>query len=158
MRDIHHYGELPSSRLSPIWRWLTVHHSGEPKTMNRIKELRDIAGLTLEQVAEKAGTSFQQVQRLETGKRRLTEKWMRQLAPALGVQPHELMTTSVVLPSQQDSIGKRLEPIVIQLWRTLDKNRDRRGMEIVLRAMAPPGFKMPSFDDPSVTPARRKRK
>jgi transcriptional regulator with XRE-family HTH domain len=126
--------------------------------MNRIKELRDLAGLTLEQVAEKADTSFQQVQRLETGKRRLTEKWMRQLAPALGVQPHELMTGSADPPSRQDSIGKRLEPIVIQLWRNLDRDDDRRAMEIVIRAMAPRGFKMPSFDDAPSTAPRRKRK
>lgn len=120
--------------------------------MNRIKELRTLAGMTLEQVAEKGGTSLQTVQRLETGKMRLSEKWMRQLAPALGVQPHELMTSSVAPPGQQESIGKRLEPLVIRLWRDLD----RSGMEMVLRAMAPPGFKLPTFDDPPVA-GRRKR-
>ena len=125
--------------------------------MNRIKELRETAGLTLEEVAERANTSFQQVQRLESGARRLTDKWMVRLAPALGVQPHELMDSVSALPSAQQSVGKRLEPVVIQLWRRLDEADDRRGMEMVLRAMAPPGYKVPALDEPAPEPRRKSK-
>lgn len=124
--------------------------------MNRIKELRTLAGLTLEQVAEKADTNFQTVQRLEVGKMKLTEAWMRRLAPALGVQPHELMARTISVPSKEESPGQRLEPLVVSLWRRLDAAGDIRGMEMVLRAMAPPGFKLPPFDQPTTGP-RRKR-
>jgi transcriptional regulator with XRE-family HTH domain len=125
--------------------------------MNRIKELREAAGLTLQELAEKADTSFQQVQRLEAGARRLTDKWMARLAPALGVQPHELMASTITPPSEEDSIGKRLEPVVIQLWRLISQADDRRVMEVVLRGMAPRGFKLPWFDEPGPTRHRKKK-
>jgi transcriptional regulator with XRE-family HTH domain len=112
----------------------------------------------LQELAEKADTSFQQVQRLEAGARRLTDKWMARLAPALGVKPHELMASIVAPPGKDESIGKRLEPLVIQFWRRLDEADDRRAMEVVLRGMAPPGAKLPFFDKPGRPPAHRKSK
>ena len=51
---------------------------------NRIKELREAAGLTQAQVAAAANTSTQQVSRLERGERRLTLDWMVRLAKAIG--------------------------------------------------------------------------
>jgi transcriptional regulator with XRE-family HTH domain len=52
---------------------------------NRIKELRDRADLSQAALAERIGTSGQQIGRLETGERKLTEKWARLIAGALGV-------------------------------------------------------------------------
>lgn len=71
---------------------------------NRIKELREARGLTLDQVAEIANTTNQQVSMLENGRRRLTDNWMRRLAPAFGVGPSALMdpaepAMSLVLPA-----------------------------------------------------------
>ena len=51
--------------------------------MNRIKEIRKQKSLTLKEVAEKANTSVQQVQRLERGDRRLTTEWIERLSNAL---------------------------------------------------------------------------
>jgi phage repressor protein C with HTH and peptisase S24 domain len=58
---------------------------------NRIKELRRARGLTLQKLAEKAGTTNQQISRLERGERRLTTDWMERLAGALGCSPVSLI-------------------------------------------------------------------
>ena len=69
---------------------------------NRIAELRQARGLSQEDLAKRAGTTNQQVGRLEAGTRRLTVEWMGRIARALGVAPAEL------LPSG----AKRMIPIV----------------------------------------------
>lgn len=59
--------------------------------MNRLREIREIKKMTLEQVAKGAETSIQQVQRLEKGDRRLTTVWITRLSKALGVRPSEIV-------------------------------------------------------------------
>lgn len=115
--------------------------------MSRIKELREAAGLTLEQVADKIGTTFQQVQRLETGKRRLTEAWMVRLAGPLGVKPHNLMASSVAVPGEREFANDELEVLLLNFWRRLETLAEKK---VVLRGMCPPGETLPSFlDEPS---------
>lgn len=63
----------------------------EPKAPNRIKEWRELRRMSLAELARQAGTSAQQMGRLEAGKRRLTVGWMEKLAGPLGVSPAELM-------------------------------------------------------------------
>jgi len=58
---------------------------------NRIKELRRARGLTLQALAEKAGTTNQQISRLERGDRRLTTDWMERLGNALNCNPAALI-------------------------------------------------------------------
>jgi transcriptional regulator with XRE-family HTH domain len=54
---------------------------------NRVKKLRTDAQLTLEQLAERAGTSHTQISRIETGARPLTPNMAKRLGNALGVNP-----------------------------------------------------------------------
>lgn len=54
---------------------------------NRIREIRKARGTTQAILAGAADTSTQQVQRLESGSRKLTQEWMGRLAKALGVEP-----------------------------------------------------------------------
>ena len=61
---------------------------------NRIKEIRTEKGMTLQQVADKAGTTKAQVMKLEKGDRRLTDVWMVRLSLAMSCDPKELMGTS----------------------------------------------------------------
>lgn len=61
---------------------------------NRIKELREALGWSQETLAEKAGTTNQQIGRLESGKRGLDTKWMERLAGPLGVPPAALIPVS----------------------------------------------------------------
>lgn len=54
---------------------------------NRIRQLREARGLTLDQLAKAVGTTNQQVSHLELGKRELTVDWLRRLGAALGCHP-----------------------------------------------------------------------
>ena len=58
---------------------------------NRIAELRIKAGLSQEALGARVHTSGQQIGHLESGRRKLSEDWMRKIAAALGVLPHELL-------------------------------------------------------------------
>lgn len=50
---------------------------------NRISYLRKKRGLSMQKLAHAAGTSQQQIDRLEKGQRRLTVEWMQRLSEAL---------------------------------------------------------------------------
>lgn len=64
--------------------------------MNRIRELRERKGLNQTQLARLVPTSQQQIDRLETGERRLTDVWMKRIARALDVRAHELMASTEI--------------------------------------------------------------
>ena len=65
---------------------------------SRLREIRTQKGLTLQQVADRAGTTAQTIGRLETGMRTLSVKWINRIAEALGTDPAELLS----LPEQGD--------------------------------------------------------
>ncbi len=58
---------------------------------NRIHELRKAAGLSMQALADRAGTSRQQIHKLEHGDRRLTDIWLRRLAGALNCRPVDIL-------------------------------------------------------------------
>lgn len=60
---------------------------------NRMALLREAKGWSRPQLAERMGTSAQQVERLEKGQRRLTQDWMERAGRALDVEPAELLRT-----------------------------------------------------------------
>ena len=62
---------------------------------NRIKEWRLRRGLSMQALAERVGTSRQQIHKLERGERRLTEDWMRRVAGILECEPAELLSPGV---------------------------------------------------------------
>lgn len=78
---------------------------------NRILELRKRQGLTLAQLAEKTGTTAQQIGRLEKGERKLTTDWMERLAKVFDVLPEDLMDSRhgerVVIPEIQIKSASR---------------------------------------------------
>lgn len=59
--------------------------------MTTMRELRQAAGLSQEKLAEMAGTSQPQINKLETGQRKLTVDWAVKLAGPLGVEPAVLL-------------------------------------------------------------------
>lgn len=65
---------------------------------SRIREIRKENGLTLQEVAARAGTTAQTIGRLETGMRTLSLNWVNRIAEALGVEPALLLS----LPEQGD--------------------------------------------------------
>lgn len=58
---------------------------------NRIRELRKVAGLSQQAVADRIHTSKVTVSDLELGKMQLTVEYMRRIAPVLGVTPADLL-------------------------------------------------------------------
>lgn len=61
---------------------------------NRIQELRLAKGWSQAELAQAVGTTGQQIGRLEAGTRKLTVEWMQLIAPALGVNMVDLMSSS----------------------------------------------------------------
>jgi transcriptional regulator with XRE-family HTH domain len=57
---------------------------------SRLRELRDRAALSQEDLAQRSGVSRATIADLEAGKRPARPSTRRKLAKALGVSPHEL--------------------------------------------------------------------
>ena len=70
--------------------------------MNRIRELREAAGLSVKELAEQTDTSQQQIRRLESSLRRLTMDWMRRIAEALQCDPAELIANTISAATEDD--------------------------------------------------------
>lgn len=65
---------------------------------NRIREIREDCGLSLQELADRVGTSNQQISLLERGERQLTANWMERLARGLDFNPADLMARAVDAP------------------------------------------------------------
>lgn len=92
--------------------------------MSDLRQLREAAGLSQTELGDLAGTSQPQIQRLETGDRKLTKEWASRLAPHLGVSPERLLfpprkavavgyvgAGSEVYPIDDHALGEGLEEI-----------------------------------------------
>lgn len=70
---------------------------GGERKMNRIREIREAAGLSLQDLADRISelsgeaTTRTQLSRLELGKRKLTQDWLRKIAMALDCDVAELL-------------------------------------------------------------------
>jgi transcriptional regulator with XRE-family HTH domain len=85
--------------------------------MSRLKHFREQKGLTQSALADLAGTTQPQVQRLEAGERKLTREWATKLAPFLGVSAKELLFDEEVLAATKSAselkrvaLGDEFEP------------------------------------------------
>lgn len=85
--------------------------------MNRIRELRQEKGLTIEALAELVGTTGATIQRLETGNRQLTEKWINKIAKCLDVQVAELFGN--ILPVDEHGLPV-LGEVQAGVWKEVD--------------------------------------
>lgn len=86
---------------------------------NHIREFRTKLGWTLETLASRMETSTQQVQRLETGQRKLTEGWLLRLSTALGVPPTALLDIPPGGPDAGEFVNDRNEIALLRFWRGL---------------------------------------
>ncbi len=82
---------------------------------NRIREFRERAGLSMQALADRAGTSAPQINKLEKGERKLTVDWMVRLGRALGIDAKDLMTGETVgkplgLPPSLNAISVEFGP------------------------------------------------
>jgi len=72
---------------------------------NYLHDLRTASGYTQEELAALAGTTHSTIQRLESGKRELSMKWAKVLAPYLNCHPTDLFYKTT-------DLQERLTPIV----------------------------------------------
>jgi transcriptional regulator with XRE-family HTH domain len=64
---------------------------------NRIAEARSSKGLTQQALADKVGSHWITISKLERGKMRLTDEWLYRIGEALDVEIHELLPSERVL-------------------------------------------------------------
>ena len=62
--------------------------------MERLRELRKHRVLSMRELEEMSGVSYNTIWRLEAGRQGAQPRTIRKLAEALGVEPHELIKES----------------------------------------------------------------
>lgn len=75
---------------------------------NHLRAWREHRGLSQEQLAELVDTKGNVISLLESGERGLSDKWLRRLAPALGVSAGWLMDYSPEDVSEADEMVRDL--------------------------------------------------
>lgn len=78
--------------------------------MNRIREIRESARISVDELAERVGTSGTQIRRLESGERRLTQEWMERLASALECSPTDFFSGTL-----ESNVESDVEPVDITI-------------------------------------------
>jgi transcriptional regulator with XRE-family HTH domain len=102
--------------------WLTRPREEEPQEVtNNLRAWREFRGLTVGELAKKAGTTAQTITDLETGAIELSAKWLRTLAPALSTQPGFLLDID---PNETD-------PAFFDVARAIPKERRAQALEIL---------------------------
>lgn len=81
---------------------------------NRVREIREARGLTLQQVADRVSdmtgerTTRTQISRLELGTRKLTVPWMQRLAAVLECDPTEFLHSAAMAANDGDEVQEPL--------------------------------------------------
>lgn len=94
---------------------------------NRIREIREAQGLTLDRLAERMGMSGAQISRLETDKRRLTVDHLVKFAAALHVPVSALLCRERddgrigAAPATPQFVDDVDELAWLSLWRSMDR-------------------------------------
>ena len=99
-----------------------------------LKALRLDAGLTQQQLADKAGLDRSWVNQMERGKKKITRAPREKLAKALGVSPVELGGGETEDPTEHRSLHRRLEELEAALQE--ERRLRERGVRAVTRRLA----------------------
>lgn len=90
---------------------------------NRIREHRIRLGWSQERLATEAGTSTQQISRLEKSQRGLDDVWLERLAGAMGISKAAILTDAFGIPGRTprdgDFIKDDIERTLLDFWRRL---------------------------------------
>jgi transcriptional regulator with XRE-family HTH domain len=88
---------------------------------NRIKEIRKELHLTQVALADLCDTSMQQIQFLESGKRKLTQEWMERISKALKVEPwHLIVNPKTTFSSRDNELISRYHSLDDNLKKAVD--------------------------------------
>ncbi|MGU3664431.1 helix-turn-helix domain-containing protein [Methylobacterium sp. A49B] len=80
-------GKAYHTKLSLDAQRASKYHFG----MSALKQFRERARLTQQELADAVGTSQPQIRRLEAAQRKLTKEWAERLAPPLGISAETLL-------------------------------------------------------------------
>lgn len=86
---------------------------------NNLKELRNRAGLSQDALATAMGTSRNQLAKLESGSRRLTEDWIRRAADALGVPNTAIIADDLTPPQEPPAPPDASFPVPVEFPRRM---------------------------------------
>jgi transcriptional regulator with XRE-family HTH domain len=75
----------------PLWFLTLKMFQSNEASMSMLQKLREERGLSQQQLAELAGTSQPQINRLEKSKRTLSKAWAERLSPHLGISAEKLL-------------------------------------------------------------------
>lgn len=96
---------------------------------NRLRYWRKLRRLSQDRLAELAGTSTQQISRLERSDRKMSLEWLARLAPVLGVAPAELLDDGALDggpgPKEPQFIEDPAEIALVAFWRRLDHSQKK---------------------------------
>ncbi len=95
----------------------TQEKNGGP---NHLRAWREYRGMTQVELAELVETTQHQIAYLEGGERALSAKWLRRLAPPLGITPGFLL----------DHDPRSLDNDIIEIWVNAD-HRQRRQISAI---------------------------
>lgn len=97
--------------------------------MNRIREIREAAGLTQDGLAELVGTTGNHIWRLENGRAKLTQDWMSAIAEVLHCSPADLIANVVAAETSVEVESADANPVVaaiasrgLRVYRVLERS------------------------------------
>src|SRR3954468_17341916 len=88
---------------------------------NHLKAWREFRRMTQGGLAAAIGTTGSVISLLESGDRRLSDKWLCRLAPALGTTPGHLL----------DHDPEDLPTDLLEIWASIPEDRKAQAMEVL---------------------------
>jgi transcriptional regulator with XRE-family HTH domain len=88
---------------------------------NHLKAWREYRGLTQTRLAEEIGTTGAVISLLESGDRRLSDKWLRKIAPVLKTRPGHLLELD---PADADDD-------ILEIWADIPEERRDQARDVL---------------------------
>jgi len=98
-----------------------VKKRAKDRPQHYLRHWREFRRLTQGDLADKCGTTKGVISLLESGERRLSDKWARRLAPILKVQPGWLL----------DHDPESLNGSVLEIWASIPEDRHNQALEVL---------------------------
>ena len=123
----------------------TVPHPVDTHVGRRMRQQRELRGLTQVELARQLGLSFQQVQKYETGANRISASKMWQLCDVLGVTPGYFFEglegkkrkgSGASLDAPQDGRSARQVLDLNKAFKQIDDTRVRRQVVQLVKSLA----------------------
>jgi transcriptional regulator with XRE-family HTH domain len=88
---------------------------------NHLKAWREFRHMTQARLAEAIGTTGAVISLLEAGERRLSDKWLRKIAPVLGTRPGHLLEID----------PKDVSTDILDIWAEIPEDRREQARDVL---------------------------